>query len=133
MRLIVPLLCLLYKYTPVGSEGDSLDKLIIVDGLIIRLKSTQQLNTDQRNREQIEIKEPGNNYLKLCSSIKSFTFGTFFFSFFLSRWILTLAPPAVAPLPQTWWWMTQLGASSPIRCSRRTAKRTEQTARPTRA
>lgn len=31
MRLIVPLLCLQYKYTPVGPEGDSLDKLIIVD------------------------------------------------------------------------------------------------------
>lgn len=46
------------------------------------------------------------------------------------RWILTLAPPAAAPHPQTWWWMTQQGASSPTRCSRRTAKKTEWTARP---
>lgn len=69
MRLIVPLLCLPYKYTPVGTEGDSLDKLIIVDwSSDWRAHSNSEQNTEQ-NLEQLEIKEPGNNYLKLCSSI----------------------------------------------------------------
>lgn len=37
---IVPLLCRLYKYTPVGPEGDSSDRLTVVDRLIIPLNST---------------------------------------------------------------------------------------------
>lgn len=40
MRLIVPLLCRQYKYTPVGPEGDSLDRLTPVDRLIFRLNNT---------------------------------------------------------------------------------------------
>lgn len=37
---IVPLLCRLYKYTPVGPEGDSSDRPTLVDRLIIPLNST---------------------------------------------------------------------------------------------
>lgn len=44
-----------------------------------------------------------------------------------------LAPPAAVPHLQTWWWTTQLRASSPTRCSRPTAERTERATRTARA
>lgn len=37
---IVPLLCWRYKYTPVGPQGDSLDRLTTGDRLINRLNGT---------------------------------------------------------------------------------------------
>lgn len=88
------------------------------------------------NWESLETYSSGPK-LKL-SRFKSF--GGFFGSLFLFlnflpqlKWIPMLAPPAVAPRLQTWWWMTLQGASSPIRCSRSTATRTEQTVRPAKA
>lgn len=134
MRLIVPLLCLRYKYTPVGPEGDSLNSPAPLDRLIIRLNTN--LKRTRKTRLWNNLKAKNQETIK-SSSAQAFRVSLLdlFFSFFLlrPRWILTLAPPAAAPPPQTWWWMIQLGPSSPTRCSRHTAKRTEQTARPARA
>lgn len=47
---IVPLLGRLYKYTPVGQEGDSLDSL--VDGLIIGQNSTSSERSETAVTQQ---------------------------------------------------------------------------------
>lgn len=135
---IVPLLCKPYKYTPVGPEGDSLDRLTPVDRLIIRLNSTSSERSGDTTVNWNSLKADN---LEASVELNSEHLGWYFWTVFLfvphfpplqPRWIPTLAPPAAAPHPQTWWWTTLLGASSPTRCSRHTAKKIEQTARPAR-
>lgn len=141
MRCIVPLLCRWYKYTPAGPWGDSLDTLTPGERLSIRPNSTNSGKSEavQKLQGTERVWKPTAQALSSsCHDLR--VLGGFFGSLFLFlnflpqlKWIPMLAPPAVAPRLQTWWWMTLQGASSPIRCSRSTATRTEQTVRPAKA
>lgn len=84
---IVPLFGQPYKCTPVGLEGDSLDRHTPVDHQPEKHKLLVTVVTLKRRARKLPLKIFLDNF--------------FNFPLFHPRWILTLAPPEAALHPQT--------------------------------